>query len=158
MGKQNLYEAGMRVPFVIAGPGIRRGRSPALVYLHDLFPTLCDLAGEPVPTGLDGRSLVPVLRGRQEGVRETLFTAYRDVQRAVRDRRWKLIRYPRIHRTQLFDLRNDPDERRDLAGDPRYRERIEQLRAKLEEWQKDQGDPTPWSFEPRQDETFRPPR
>ena len=65
MGKQNLYQHSVNVPLLIAGPGIPRGDStPALCYLIDLFPTLCDLAGAEVPAGLDGRSLVqahPVL-------------------------------------------------------------------------------------------------
>ena len=46
--------------------------------------------------------------------------AYRNVQRAVRDDRWKLIRYPQVDKTQLFDLQNDPDELKDLSADPAH--------------------------------------
>ncbi|MGB9626882.1 MAG: sulfatase-like hydrolase/transferase, partial [Phycisphaerae bacterium] len=105
MGKQNLYEEGTKVPLIFAGPGIAAGRSDALVYLMDIFPTVCDLVNIPVPAGLDGKSLKPVIDRRESGVRSTLFTAYRDVQRAIRDDRWKLIRYPKINKTQWFDLK-----------------------------------------------------
>ena len=66
--------------------------------------------------------------------------AYRDVQRAVRDERWKLIRYPQIDRTQLFDLVSDPDETRDLAADPAQAARISELTRRLEGEMRSFGD------------------
>ena len=64
-GKQNLYEfGGMHVPLVVAGPGVAKGRSDALVYLMDLFPTFADFAGAAVPAGVEGRSLRPDRRGQ----------------------------------------------------------------------------------------------
>lgn len=143
MGKQSLYEHSMKVPLVLAGPGIPRGQSAALVYLLDVYPTLLDHIGAPIPSGLDGRSLKPILTGQVRAVRETLFTAYRDVQRAIRDERWKLIIYPRIGRAQLFDLRRDPEETRDLSADPRQAPVIEQLRQRLQQWQNRLGDKLP---------------
>jgi arylsulfatase A-like enzyme len=89
-----------------------------------------------VPDGLDGKSLAPVIRAEREGVRDTIFLAYRDVQRAVRHGRWKLIRYPRVDATQLFDLEADPHETKDLAAAPgqagRIRELMERLRRQQE--------------------------
>lgn len=120
MGKQNLYDESMRAPLVLRGPGIPRGSSDALVYLFDLYPTLCELVGLELPRGLEGQSLVPLMQGEQPRVRESLFTAYLHVQRAVRDERWKLIRYPQANVTQLFDLEEDPHELRDLAGDAEH--------------------------------------
>ncbi|MFO1490763.1 MAG: sulfatase-like hydrolase/transferase [Kiritimatiellia bacterium] len=118
-GKQNLYEfGGMHVPLVIAGPGVPKGRSEALVYLMDLFPTLCDFAGAVPPAGLDGKNLRPVIDRRQPSVRDVLYTAYGTGQRSIRDGRWKLIRYPEVDRTQLFDLEADPHELRNLAEQP----------------------------------------
>ncbi len=109
----------MRAPLIIAGPGIPRGRQvDAMSYLLDIFPTLGDLAGVPAPEGNEGRSLAPILAGNQRTGRDSIFTAYGRVQRAVRDDRWKLIVYPQINKTQLFDLANDPAERVDLANDP----------------------------------------
>jgi len=157
MGKQNVYEAGMKAPLIFTGPGIRKGRSDALVYLLDIFPTVCDLVGAPIPSGLDGQSLRPILDGKARGVRETLFLSYRDVQRAVRDARWKLIRYPQINQTQLFDLRRDPDEIHNLANDPGQAKRIDHLMAVLGEWQKKLGDTAPLASTKPANPTFTPP-
>ncbi|MCC6861638.1 MAG: sulfatase-like hydrolase/transferase [Bryobacterales bacterium] len=140
MGKQSLYEHSMKVPLMFSGPGIRRGRTDALVYLLDIYPTVMELVGGRMPPGLDGISLQPVIQGRARGVRDSLFTAYRDVQRAVRDERWKLIRYPKIGKTQLFDLRGDPDETRDLASDPGQADRIRRMTALMEKWRRRVGD------------------
>jgi arylsulfatase A-like enzyme len=119
MGKQNLYEH-FKSPLVVAGPGVPKGKSEALVYLFDLFPTACDLAGVPVPNECEGASLAAIMKGGKTGVRDRLFAAYRDCQRMVRDERWKLIHYPKIDRYQLFDLSNDADEIDDLASKPEH--------------------------------------
>jgi arylsulfatase A-like enzyme len=161
MGKQNLYDAGMKVPLVIAGPGVPQSETAALTYLLDVFPTVGDLVGTKIPAGLDGKSLKPVIDGKSSGVRESLFCAYRDVQRAVRDERYKLIRYPQVNVTQLFDLKSDPDEMHNLADDPAQAERIKELTAKLAAWQKDLGDAAPLVVEhpadPKWDPSQRPP-
>ncbi len=157
MGKQNLYEAGAKVPLVVSGPGIRKGQTDALVYLLDIFPTVCDLVDAPVPAGLDGRSLKPVIDGKAGGVRDTLFLAYGECQRAIRDDRWKLIRYPQIDKTQLFDLREDPYELRDRAADPDQTGRINRMMAELSKWQKQLGDKTPLSVDKPRPAAFNPP-
>ncbi len=143
MGKQSLYEHSAKVPLVMAGPGIPQGSTDALVYLMDLFPTVCDLARTPVPKGLDGKSLKPVIAGQAKGVRDTLLYCYKDVQRAIRDARWKLIRYPKIDKTQLFDLQIDPDETRDLANDSSHGERVSRMMSDLADLQKLYGDKAP---------------
>jgi arylsulfatase A-like enzyme len=133
----------MHVPLVIAGPGIKRARSEEFVYLYDLFPTICELAGVPTPAAAEGKSLAPVLAGKPIQGRDYLFTAYKNVQRAVRDRRWKLIRYPQINKTQLFDLQNDPHELKDLADETAQKGRVEQMLALLAKAQRECGDTCP---------------
>lgn len=158
-GKQNLYEHSMGAPLIIAGPGAPRNkRSDAFVYLLDLFPTMCDLAGLKTPAEVEGLSLAPVFAGKQKTRRNQIFTAYRDVQRAVRDDRWKLIVYPQINRTQLFDLRNDPDELHDLAADPAQTRRVAALTARLRQQQRQYGDAQPLSVEKPRPSAFTPPR
>ncbi|GMU23491.1 MAG: arylsulfatase A family protein [Phycisphaerae bacterium] len=157
MGKQSLYDHSAQVPLIFTGPGVKPGRSDALVYLLDIFPTLCELAGIALPDNLDGKSVAPVMRNEQKRVRDTLFLAYRDVQRAVRDARWKLIRYPHIDRIQLFDLRSDPHEMRDLSGRPEQVERIAALMSELKGWQRRLGDSTPLIVETPADAGFTPP-
>jgi arylsulfatase A-like enzyme len=157
LGKQNLYDAGMKVPLIFAGPGIPKGRSDALIYLHDIYPTICDLVGGPMPSGIDGRSFKPVITGRQKAVRDELFFAYCGVQRAWRDERWKLIRYPQVNVTQLFNLQNDPEEMKDLAGDPAQAGRIEQILAKLKSAQRQMDDDLPLTVEHPKPAKWTPP-
>jgi len=144
MGKQNLYEDCMGVPLVFAGPGIPNGKSSAaFAYAFDVYPTVCDLVGAPIPDGLEGRSLAGVLRGEAEGVRDTVFLAYMDFQRAVRRGRWKLLRYPEVNVTQLFDLEADPFETENLADDPAQADRVKELMGALAEEQRAFGDKAP---------------
>jgi len=140
MGKQNMYEHTIRVPLVIAGPGLPEGKqNNALCYLRDLYPTICDLVDLPIPKSVEGRSLKPVLYGKADSVYSEIYGYFRDKQRMVRDKRWKLIHYPHIDRWQLFDLHDDPFERKDLIGDEGYVEVVRRLQSKLarkmKEWE-----------------------
>jgi len=141
MGKQNLYEHSMRSGLILSGPGISKGRRiDAFAYLFDIYPTLCDYAGAQKPESLEGRSLVPLVREERTSIRDVIFLAYRECQRAVRQGPWKLIRYSQINRTQLFNLGSDPFEMRDLAGQPEQRARISQLMEVVREQQRIFGD------------------
>jgi arylsulfatase A-like enzyme len=146
MGKQNLYEH-VKPPLIVAGPGIPHGRSDALVYLFDLFPTICDLSGVPTPSEIEGRSVLPVIRGEAPRVRDRLFGAYRDCQRMIRDGRFKLIKYNGggDKHTQLFDLRDDADEIQNIADDRRFASERLRLEKWLEAARRDFGDPIDWS-------------
>jgi len=143
LGKQNLYEHSQRVPLIFAGPGIPHGESYAFTYLLDVFPTVCELAGIQPPADLDGQSLVPLWRGEKTKVRDSVFLAFTDWIRAVREGPWKLIRYPQIDHTQLFNLQTDPEEMNNLASDPAQRQRIQHLTGLLQDWQKRLGDKQP---------------
>lgn len=146
LGKQNLYDHSMRPPLVMRGPGIPEGKkSDALVYLFDIFPTVAELCRVKLPAGVEGKSLVPVMQGRADGVRDVIFGAYRQFQRCVRTKDWKLIRYPHINHTQLFDLKADPDEIIDLAKDPKHAARVKNMMTLLEAQQKLYGDKQPLS-------------
>ena len=143
LGKQNLYEHSVRVPLIVKGPGIPAGRSTdALCYLLDLFPTVCEWTGLESPPN-DGRSLLPVMRGEKESVRDGLMFAYRAEQRAYRDERYKLIEYDvkGARTTQLFDLKDDPSERRDLSEVAQHAGTLARLRGRLAGAQKEHGDP-----------------
>jgi arylsulfatase A-like enzyme len=154
-GKQNLYEHSMRAPLIFAGPGIPRGRSSeALCYLLDIFPTLGELTGVSPPAGNEGRSLVPVLNGQSTSLRASIFTAFMDVQRAVTDGRWKLMVYPRINKTQLFDLQADPHELNDLAGDTTRQGTVQWLTTLLQESQRQFGDVQPLTTDKPLPEAF----
>ncbi len=157
-GKQNLYEfGGMHVPLVLAGPGIPQGRSDALVYLMDLFPTFCELAGAEIPPQVEGKNLLPVIQGREPKVREALYTAYRDCQRAVRDDRWKLIRYPLVDKTQLFDLTADPHELANLAEQPGHAATLARMIRLLEQEMARYGDTAPLKAAQPKPAEWKPP-
>jgi arylsulfatase A-like enzyme len=133
MGKQNLYDHSIRVPLVLCGPGIPRGqRCDAPVLLSDLFPTLCDLCGIPVPPSVEGTTLMPLLRDPSARVREDIYLAYADLLRGVTDGRHKLIETcGPVRRTQLFDLEVDPWELEDRSESPDSTQQLEVLRNRL---------------------------
>lgn len=134
-GKQNCYEHSTRVPLIFAGPGIPQGvRSDAFVYLLDIYPTLCELAGTDLPDSVEGISMVPAIHDETEKIRATLYFAYTDLQRAVKDRRYKLIEYAvpdRDRVTQLFDCEKDPWELHNLADDAAHAGNVAELRGHM---------------------------
>jgi arylsulfatase A-like enzyme len=155
-GKQNLYDHSMRVPLIFAGPEIPQGKTfQSMCYLHDVFPTLGDFADVKGPDGSERMSIRPVMKGTITHTRDSIFTAYRQFQRSVRDDQWHLIVYPQINKIQLFDLANDPHELKDLAGDRNRAGTIEKLTDTLKGWQQKLGDtqtlrsekPLPWEFD-----------
>ncbi len=114
-----------------------------LVYLYDLFPTICDFARVPIPESVEGDSLAPIIDGKTADVRPYLFAAYRDWQRMVRDKRWKLIEYVvgGQHHTQLFDLSVDRDELNNLADKESSVDIVARLRQQLVQMAISFGDP-----------------
>lgn len=141
LGKQSVYEHSMRTPLIIAGPGIPNGKSTrAFTYLLDVFPTLCDVLGIARPEGLEGESLRPLWEGKRSSIRDSVFLPFLQIQRAVRDERWKLIAYPKIGHLQLFDLRNDPNEIRNLIDRPENGVHVRRLQKLMKQWQERVGD------------------
>jgi len=141
-GKQSCYEHSVRVPLIFAGPGVPAGQqTDAYAYLFDIFPTLCGLTGTPRPESVEGKDLLPCMQDNTAPLRDTLYFAYTDVHRAVKDRDYKLIEYAvkgRERQTQLFDLNNDPWELTNLAANPDYADKVAALRKELirlrDEW------------------------
>ncbi len=158
-GKQSIYEHSMRVPLIVAGPGIpRNARREAFAYLLDIFPTLGALANVAGPEGSEGLSLAEVISGKSHGVRDELFLAYTQTQRSIRDERWKLMRFPQIGVSHLFDLKSDPQETRNLAELPEQRERVANMMARLERAQVAWADKLPLTATNLQPASFVPPQ
>jgi arylsulfatase A-like enzyme len=160
-GKQNLYEHTWRVPLIVKGPGIKAGsRVKGNVYLLDILATLCDLTGVEAPATNEGISFKPVLEGKQSTVRDVLYGVYcggtKPGMRCVKQGDWKLIKYDvldgEVRETQLFNLADNPHEflqqhhdpkvtgltgakpskeQTNLAGDPRYAEKLAEMEALL---------------------------
>jgi arylsulfatase A-like enzyme len=141
IGKQNLYEHSVRVPLIIAGPGVpKSAQSTAMCYLFDVMPTLGQLCKVPAPPTSEGIGFSATITDPSSPARERLMFAYKDVQRAVRDGRWKLIHYPKAGRVQLFDLVEDPHEVRDLSANPDSSAKLVEMKAMLKEQQQLAGD------------------
>lgn len=142
LGKQNMYDHTIGVPFIVAGEGIAQGsRSSACIYLRDMFPTTCELAGIDIPETVTAKSFAAILRGKQpEASRQSAYGYFYDRQRMIRTDRWKLIYYPRIDRHQLFDLEADPNELHDLSADAAHADRLNRLRSRMRQWFRSRGD------------------
>ncbi|MCK4563447.1 MAG: sulfatase-like hydrolase/transferase [Verrucomicrobia bacterium] len=141
IGKQNMYDHSMRVPLLVAGPGIKPGRKIAApVYLQDIMPTAIELSGAPVPERVEFNSLLPLLNGKKKQQYKALYGAYMKTQRMVIVGDYKLIMYPTIKVNRLYNLKKDPQEMNDLAGNPEYAGKITQLKKTFIELQKQTGD------------------
>lgn len=148
MGKQNLYDHSIRVPLVFAGPGVEPGRETSeLVYSGSIYPTVCDLVGITPPAHLGFRSLSPLLADEGLPGEVAIFGAYKDLQRVVRTRLHKLIKYSPSQREQLFAIANDPWELEDLSMLPDYEAVKAELSSQLSNLSRSLGDPSARAFD-----------
>ncbi|HET7746503.1 MAG TPA: sulfatase [Vicinamibacteria bacterium] len=150
--KRLMYEPSIRVPLLVRLPGrVRPGLvdETHLVTNVDLFPTLLELAGVPVPAGRHGRSLVPLLEGRQPAWRDAFLYEYFEYpgehcamkHRGLRTARWKLIHFfEEPQEWELYDLTADPDETRNLAGRKEHARTLAELRRRLVSLREELGD------------------
>ena len=136
--KHTNYEQAARIPLIVIAPGDGKSgaATDALVESVDLYPTLCELAGMPVPTGLDGSSFVPFLANPSATTKEAVFHVYprgKKLGRAVRTARYRLVEWkrpgasPDTAELELYDYETDPYETKNLASDEP--ETVNKLRA-----------------------------
>ena len=138
--KQQYFEASARVPFFISWPQRFPQDSGVIqenVSLVDLFPTLCDIANVPIPDGLDGHSLVPLMEGQTDGwaneVYCELYSHQHGPSAMVKQDDLKYFRFEgKGWPEQLFDLAIDPEEMYNLIDDPSYAADLRRLRAKVD--------------------------
>ncbi len=170
--KGMLYEGGIRVPMIVRWPRVTRsgGVCDVPVIGIDFYPTMLEMAGAPKPSGhiLDGLSIVPLLRGKGTLNRKAIFwhfpaylEAYNEKQwpwrttpaGAVRQGDWKLIEYFEDGKIELYNLKDDLSEKKDLAGT--MPEKAEELHRTLIEWRKSVGAPVPVEKNPQYDPKAR---
>jgi arylsulfatase A len=151
VGKGSCYEGGTRVPLIIHWPGVTKpgSESDVPVISMDLYPTILEIAGQRESAGqsVDGVNLVPLLRQGTELKRDALFWHYPHYQHyqlggttpygAIRAGDFKLIEFFDDMRVELYNLREDLGERRNLAA--QMPAKVEELRARLHAWRKDVG-------------------
>lgn len=142
LGKQSLYQHSVGVPLAIADfrEGSRHRDSDALCYLSDIYPTICDMAGLDIPSSVQSKSLVPVLEAETESVRDDIFLAYSNQQRAIVKDGMKYIMYNvnGLFTEQLFNLLDDPGEMKNLASE--MPEKAAEMKILLGKRMKDAGD------------------
>jgi len=137
MGKQNGYEHSIRVPLVLAGPGIPKGEiRDTYAYLLDLFPTLCEIVGIDIPASVEGRSLMPAIKDNNIKIRDSIYFAYGSVLRGIKNSQYKLIEYrvKNLRKTQLFDIVKDPAEMNNLSHLTEYEDIKKDLTNRLLEY------------------------
>lgn len=132
------YEGSARIPFLLAGPGLADHGGTArdeVTELRDVMPTLLDCAGLPIPDSVEGRSLLPLAKGAQAADwRSSLHGEHTLLGQSLQwitDHRWKYVWLSKTGQEQLFDLRADPNETTDLAGDRTYADELSRLRRTL---------------------------
>lgn len=146
-GKQSVYEGGLRVPGAVAWPGrIQPGsRTAAMVLTMDLFPTLCEAAGAEIGHNLDGVSFLPILLGREQPpLRQHWFFRRREggleyggkTIEAIRRGDWKLLQNSPFGPMELYNLKQDPREERNLIDRERavYRDLAAALRREIQRY------------------------
>jgi choline-sulfatase len=141
MGKQNLYDHSVRVPLMVTGPGLKKGKKvSAPVYLQDIMPSTLELAGAEKPDHVQFKSLMPLAKGKAKAPYDAIYGGYLTVARMVTQGDYKLLLFPKVKKVFLYNLKKDPEEIEDLAGKKRYKKRMKKLFAKLLELQKETGD------------------
>lgn len=141
LGKQSVYEHSMKCPLIFIGPGVPENESrQAFTYLFDIFPTVLGFAGLGVPAEVEAQSLWPLIQDPDASIRKTVFLPFRDIMRSCRNSRYKVIYYPEINHSQLFDLQEDPHEMINLRNDPEMAQIVDELTTSLKNWQVAVGD------------------
>ncbi len=137
LGKQSLYEHSIKVPMIIAGPGVPANKKTnAFVYLSDIAPTIYHYLGLEAPSIVEAKSLVPLFRNPKVTVRDNIYNVYGHWSRSIKSPDgYKLIAYnvKGVKTIQLFNLNKDPWETTNLAGKPEQQERLQKMWRQLKE-------------------------
>ncbi len=142
MGKQNLYDHSVRVPFLVVGPQVPAGKTIGKsIYLQDVMATALDLAQVEKPRHVQFHSLLPILSGQADSPYPAIYGAYLNLQRSIRTDQYKLILYPRAAKVRLYDIQADPLEVHDLADDAASKSIMKKLFAELLQLQQQYADP-----------------
>ena len=150
--RPNMFDTSLRIPLIVRWPGaVAPGREIAETITQlDTFASVLGMLGLPVPNGVqqNGADFSPLLRGQTIAWRDTVFGQY-DLHnlglaymRMIRTPEWKLVRHHFADGLdELYDLKNDPGEERNLYNDQKSRQERDSLQRRLTEWQKTIDDP-----------------
>ena len=158
--KRWMYEESLKMPLIVSWPGkIKPGsRNTELVQNLDYAQTFLEMAGAKIPADMQGKSLVPLLTGNTpDDWRKSIYyhyyeyPSYHQVPRhnGIRTDRYKLINFYEFGEWEFYDLKTDPDELKNLYGNPKKKELIEDIRKQLLALQKGYGDDTVLPTKPK---------
>ena len=129
--KHNTMDVSLRVPLLVHVPGKMQGEANAVVSSVDIYPTLCELAGLPLPSHLQGKSFVPILDDLSQSTQEHVYARFRNGDAAITGR-YAFTRYS-DGEVMLFDHKKDPKENRNVATNPEYKDVVAKMRKLLDQ-------------------------
>ncbi|TYA65928.1 sulfatase-like hydrolase/transferase [Seonamhaeicola marinus] len=141
-GKVCLYDISAKAPLIIKGPGIPTGKKlKQRLYLQDIYPTLLDFIGADIPDYMDFKSLKPIIKKASEkDVYKSIYLAMFDDQRSIIQGDYKLIMYPKVNVAELYNLKNDKWETKNLISKSGTTTIVKKLLTEFVQWQEDTGD------------------
>jgi choline-sulfatase len=141
-GKQNLYEHSTRVPFIVKGPDIPKGKEiSAPIYLQDVMASSLALAGVEKPKHVEFKDILPLAKGETKKLPyKEIYGAYLNVQRSITKNNIKLLVYPNVPLIRVYDIANDPEEKNDIVSTEKGKELTKKLFPRLLKLQKKMGD------------------
>ena len=159
--KRWMYEESLKMPLIISWPGVIKpgSRNTDLVQNLDYAQTFLEMAGAETPSDMQGASLMPLLKGnRPDDWRKSIYyhyyeyPSYHQVPRhnGIRTERYKLINFYEFGECEFYDLKTDPDELKNLYGNPEKKELINDVRKQLLKLQKGYGDDTVLKEKPQE--------
>jgi arylsulfatase A-like enzyme len=143
-GKHTSLEQATRAPLIIYAPGFKGNKSNSPTEFIDVFPTLCELVGLPIPNHLNGKSLVPIMKNPNYMVKSGAISNFsrKGFGYSYRDKRYRYVEWidqqtKKIIDKELYDYKNDPNETVDYSKDPSYQKIMKKLSKDLREVGKD---------------------
>jgi iduronate 2-sulfatase len=127
--KANLHEEATHVPLIVSVPGMKPGKTDSITELIDLYPTLSELAGLPVPESVQGSSLVPMLKNPRASIKQGALSFNNGT--ALREKDWVYMRYT-DGTEELYDMGKDPKQFTNQAANPEYSNILKQMRSRLD--------------------------
>jgi arylsulfatase A-like enzyme len=166
--KRWMYEESLKMPLIIHWPGVTKpgSKNAELVQNLDYAETFLDMAGASIPEDMQGRSLVPLLKGQKTDWRDAIYYHYFEYpsvhmvarHNGIRSGRFKLIQFYQFGEWEFYDLKNDPQELANQYENPQYANDIAQMKARLKQLTQRYGDETDTSEMPAEwKQKFRQP-
>ncbi|HEX5668587.1 MAG TPA: sulfatase [Chitinophagaceae bacterium] len=150
--KRFMYEESFRTPLIVKWPGVtRKSETRSMVQNLDFAETILEMAGMAIPSDMQGKSFVPLLKGNGKGnIHDALYYHFYENQEhkvakhiGVRTDRYKLIYFYENNEWELYDLEKDRSEMNNLYSDPAYKNIIENLKSTLSGLKQQYKDPEP---------------